>query len=55
MFSYAIVHLPFSIQPEPEKFNSSFNDGSALVQQIDMTAFVDDYDVKEDTPKFEAV
>lgn len=53
--SYARIQLPFCVQPEPTKHNLSFSDESTLIHQIDMTAFTDDYDVKEDTPNFEIV
>lgn len=55
MFSFATVHLPFRVQPKPKKFNLCFNDGATLVHQMDKTAFLDDYDLKEDTQKFEKV
>lgn len=53
--SYARFRLPFSVQPTLEKHTLGFQDSGAELIQLDMTAFVENYDIKNDTATFDKI
>lgn len=44
--------MSFNVQQETREHNLNLSEDPTLVHQNDMTASMDEYDVKEDTPKF---